>query len=153
VDALKNDRADLWDSGEVKSDRCNYIRYEGKDLASCQRAFWKVRTWDQVDKASVWSAPAQWTNGITRPDDWKAKWIDGAIDETTDGQSKAHLLVLRRPFTAKGPIKSAVMNICGLGQYELSLNGDKVGDELLTPGWTNYRKTCLYNTYDVTKKL
>lgn len=153
ADQLKNDNGDLWDSGQVRSDQSFLVPYEGQSLNRCQRVFWKVRTWDQDNKPSRWSEPAQWTTGIMRPDDWKAKWIGGAIEETIDGQPKTHLLVLRRSFTPKAPVKSAIINICGLGQYELSLNGERVSDELLAPGWTNYRKTCLYNTYDVTDKL
>jgi hypothetical protein len=60
---------------------------------------------------------------------------------------------LRKEFTLEKEIKRAVVYVCGLGQFELRLNGRKVGDEVLAPGWTNYRKTCLYSAYDVTGQL
>ena len=60
---------------------------------------------------------------------------------------------LRKEFAADKDIKRAVAYVCGLGFYELSLNGQKVGDHVLDPGWTNYRKTCLYTAYDVTAQL
>jgi hypothetical protein len=60
---------------------------------------------------------------------------------------------LRKAFALDKKIKRAEAFICGLGFYELRLNGQKVGDRVLDPGWTNYRKTCLYSTYDVTAML
>ena len=59
--------------------------------------------------------------------------------------------LVKRPYQERRhALKRATAFVCGLGQYEMSLNGQKVGDDLLTPGWTNYAKTCLYDTYDVT---
>ena len=60
---------------------------------------------------------------------------------------------LRKEFALEKEIKRAVVYVCGLGFYELRLNGQKVGDRVLDPGWTNYRKTCLYTAYDVTAQL
>ena len=60
---------------------------------------------------------------------------------------------LRKEFALEKEIKRAVVYVCGLGFYELRLNGQKVGDRVLDPGWTNYRKTCLYSAYDVTGQL
>jgi len=60
---------------------------------------------------------------------------------------------LRKEFALEKEIKRAVAYVCGLGFYELRLNGQKVGDQVLDPGWTNYRKTCIYTAYDVTAQL
>ena len=60
---------------------------------------------------------------------------------------------LRKEFALHKPIRRAVVFVCGLGHYELRLNGRKVGDRVIDPGWTNYRKTCLYSTYAVTAQL
>ena len=68
-------QADLWDSGEVKSDQSNQVAYQGKPLASLTRCVWKVRVWDQAGKPSEWSTVASWTMGLLKPTDWKAKWI------------------------------------------------------------------------------
>ena len=62
----------------------------------------------------------------------------------------APLPIFRREFQAEKPVARAVLYACGLGQAEFRLNGRKIGDDLLQPGWTNYRKSCLYQTYDVT---
>jgi alpha-L-rhamnosidase len=58
--------------------------------------------------------------------------------------------LFRREFNEKGDIDSASIRICGLGQYELYMNGEKIGDRFLSPGWTYYQKRCFYNTYDIT---
>ena len=72
---LRENQGDLWDSHRVESDRSIQIRYAGKPLVSRAECFWKVRVWDQAGKQSTWSAPAHWTMGLVKPDDWQAKWI------------------------------------------------------------------------------
>lgn len=146
AELLGKGKGDLWMSGKVKSDETIHIRYEGKPLASSQQVFWKVRAWDEQERASSWSQPAKWTMGILSETDWRAKWIRSA---DTNAQS----LLLRREFEVKLGLKRALVHVCGLGQYELSVNGRKSGDDLMTPGWTQYDKTCLYDTYDVTAQL
>lgn len=145
--ALHQDQADLWDSGKVASDATNQLRYAGKPLASRQQAFWKVRVWDPAGVASD-SAPARWEMGLLQPGDWQAKWIA----RTTDTRSNPAPL-LRRAFHLAGPVKQARVAVCGLGYYELFLNGGKVGDHLLDPGYTRYDRRALYVTYDVTAQL
>ena len=153
----------------------------GKPLVSCQQCFWKVKVWTArletgnsklgKTECSGWSKPAVWTMGLLTPESWNARWI-GAVTKVnlTDGprfsdqpgaqtQSEAAdlkpsaTIQLRREFALEKKIKRAVVYVCGLGHYELRLNGQKVGDHVLDPGWTNYRKTCLYTAYDVTAQL
>jgi alpha-L-rhamnosidase len=143
---LAEDNGDLWDSGKVSTDETIQIAYGGKELKSSQQVFWKVRAWDANGKISAWSKPATWTMGILQASDWQAKWI-GAADTNIPS------LLLRREFTVKPGIKRALINICGLGQYELTLNGKKVGDDFLSPGWSKYDQTCLYDTRDITDLL
>jgi alpha-L-rhamnosidase len=157
-DLLAGNKGDLWDSGKVVSDQMNQIAYAGQPLQSCQAVYWKVRVWDQADSSSDWSAVAQWTMGVLSADDWQsAKWI-GAPDanqpvDHKGPKPKYETVLLRREFMVKPGLKRALVNICGLGQYEMTLNGAKVGNDLLSPGWTEYKKTCLYNTYDITSSL
>lgn len=75
VDLLKEGKADLWDSGVVKSDQSVNVPYNGKRLESGQRCFWTVRVWDKDGKASDWSKPAWWEMGLLNQQDWKASWI------------------------------------------------------------------------------
>ncbi len=142
---LAQDKGDLWDSGKVASEETIQIPYVGRPLESSQPVFWKVRVWDANGSRSAWSCPAGWTMGILKPSDWNAKWIAGATNWET--------VLLRREFVVKPGLKRALIHVCGLGQYELSLNGKKVGDDLLSPGWTKYDRTCLYDTRNITPLL
>ncbi|MBC8096030.1 MAG: family 78 glycoside hydrolase catalytic domain [Akkermansiaceae bacterium] len=144
---LAKGQGDLWDSGKVLSDQTHQIAYAGVPLKSDLAVWWKVRVWDGAGKTSEWSQSAQWVMGVLQPGDWQAKWI------TTPANLQSNLnstVLLRGEFQAQTKIRRATLNICGLGQYEVSLNGSKVTADVLTPGWTEYTKTCLYETYDVT---
>lgn len=143
--ALAQDRGDLWDSGRVAGDQTTFVAYGGSALASSQQVFWKVRSWDREGNPSAWSKPATWTMGLLAPADWKARWI--AAPWATEA------LLLRHEFDVKPGLRRALLHVCGLGQYEMSFNGTKAGDDLLSPGWTNYDETTLYDTRDVTGLL
>jgi hypothetical protein len=144
---LADEQADLWDSGKIASDQSIQVAYAGKDLGSRVECRWKVRIWDQEDRVSDWSEPAVWTMGLLDRGDCSAQWI------AAGQQPEEPLPLLRKSFQVAKPVRRATMSICGLGQYELYLNGQRVGDRELDPGWTNYRKTCLYATYDVTQQI
>jgi hypothetical protein len=179
ADGLDKDKGDLWDSGKVACDETIQIPYCGLALKSSQQVFWKVRVWDKNDNISPWSQAASWTMGMIHEADWKAQWISAkgadkyaltykwskkdfrkneVYSEPQPNAPKAgdpnySSMLLRREFEAKSGLVRVVIHVCGLGQYELSINGEKVGDHLLTPGWTDYRKTVLYDTYDVTRHI
>ena len=163
ADEIARDRGSLWDSGQVPSGQRLYIAYGGQPLASYRTYYWKVRVWDQDGKVSAWSAPAKWTMAILNPDEWKARWIAAEPDGPLQPQARENqgrwtesmqpLPIFRREFRVTGPVKSAIVAVSGLGEYELHLNGANVTDTVLHPGWTNYRKTVLYNTFDVTRRL
>ena len=143
---LAHDQGDIWDSGKVTSDETIQVPCPGDRLKSSEQVFWKVRAWDAFGKISAWSRPSTWTMGILNPNDWQAKWI-GANDPNIPS------LLLRHEFTVKPGLKRALVNICGLGEYEMTLNGQKVGDDILSPGWSKYDETCLYDTRDITGDL
>jgi hypothetical protein len=145
AEKLAAGQGDLWDSGRIAGDETVNVPYAGKPLASDEACFWKVRVWDRNGQPSAWSAPATWTMGVLADSDWHAQWIAGATNDET--------VLLRREFTVKPGLRRAVAHVCGLGQYEFFLNGRKVGNDLLTPGWTKYDRTCLYDSYDVTAQL
>lgn len=158
---LAENKGDLWASGKVSSDQMSQISYGGKPLTSNQACWWKVRTWDQNGKVSEWSPGAKWTMGVLKQEDWQgAKWI-GAPNEGKNStppsldspREKYETVLLRREFVVGPGLTRAIVHMCGMGQYEMTLNGSKVGNDLLAPGWTQYEKTCLYNTYDITASL
>ncbi len=134
-----------WDSGKVSSDETLNIRYAGESLQSSQEILWRVRVWDKNDVPGAWSKPKSWTMGLLQPEDWQAKWI--CAPAASDS------LLLRKEFSVKPGLTRAIAHVTGLGQYEMSLNGAKVGTDLLSPGWTDYNDTILYDTRDITGLL
>jgi hypothetical protein len=115
-------------------------------LESEQQVFWKARVWDQTGQASDWSAPANWTMGLLDPADWKGAGLAA-------GKPATAMPIFRREFVVQPGLRRAIISICGLGQYELSANGVKVGNAFLAPGWSKYDRTCLYDTLDLTSYL
>jgi len=136
---------DLWDSGKVISDQTHSIPYAGKKLESSQPAYWKVRVWDENDRPSESIDGGYWLMGILNESDWRAKWICA--------QSSSDSLLLRKEFVVKPGLKRAVAHVTGLGQYEMSINGAKADKNLLTPGWTDYNDTILYDSQDISSRL
>lgn len=146
--AGKNTAGVLWDTGKVKSSASVNIPYAGADLQPGQRVYWQVRAWDEQDVASAWSTSAFWEMGLIDSANWQADWITPDWDEDTSQSQPAPLL--RRNFSLKNGGASARLYVTSLGLYELHLNGQRVGDGLLTPGWTSYDHQVQYQTYDVT---
>ncbi len=146
---LASNCGDLWDSGRVNSDETAQIAYDGRLLKSCQRVCWNVTVWDQGGHESAVSSTSSWEMGLLKASDWQpAKWIAGGEDKS---QSSAP--ILRQELEINKKIKQARVYICGLGYYELHVNGSKVGDHLLDPAYTDYDRRVFYVTYDVTKLL
>ena len=141
----------VWDSGRVVSSESTQRTYDGPPLASGRRYFWQVRVWDGAGRASAWSAPAWWEMGLLDPGDWKASWIEPGLSE--DASKSGPVPLLRREFQLRGPVERARAYVTAHGLYELYLNGQRVGDQLFTPGWTSYNKRLQYQTYDVTPLL
>src|SRR6185312_4157107 len=103
--------------------------------------------------ASRWSAVATFTMA---PDHWQAMWIAAAPDGSPEGKAEGvtrPMPVFRHVFQIHRPVARALLYVSGMGQDEAHINGNKVGHDELTPGWTEYRKRILYDTYDVTSML
>lgn len=149
---LEEGEADLWDSGRIASSDPRAM-YGGKPLQSAQRVYWRVRVWDRNDEASAWSPVAQWGMGMLEPSAWRAKWIAGPESAPAGGASLQALPIFRKAFTVEKPVARAMAFVCGLGHFEMSLNGAKVGEHVFDPGWSDYRDTCLYVPFDVTDQV
>ncbi len=135
-----------WQTGKVNSDQSAFIPYSGTPLKAKQLYYWQARAWDNKGNASPWSTPASFEVGLLAADDWKASWIEPAIPGDSSGGPAP---ILRREFDVKKAIKSARLYITSHGLYEAHINGKRVGDQYLTPGWTSYNKRLQYQTYDV----
>ncbi len=136
----------LWDSGKIETDQSTQVVYSGPALAACQRVYWKVKVWNEAGQVAD-SAPAWWEMSLLNSP-WQADWITPAWDEDTSRSQPAPLL--RRAFNADSGLIAARIYATSLGLYELRLNGQPVGDAVLTPGWTSYDHRLQYQTYDVT---
>lgn len=173
---IKGKEVKVWDSGKVYSARSQQVKYNGKEKLLQGKAYtWRVKVWDTNDAASPWSnrnsfriAPVNLAN--------KAKWI-GAINrkeanipegrvyhgispssETGKRWQHTHPLSkrsiqLRRDLSIHKRITDAVIYISGLGHYELTLNGEKLGNAQFDPMWSDYDKTIYYNAFEVTDQL
>ncbi len=141
-------QADLWDSGMEESNQSTQVVYTGKPLASRARCWWRVRVWDEQRRSSPWSEAATWTMGLLNFADWRGHWIGGITDP-----QDAHAIYLRKAFFLRRRPTRATVYICGLGYYELYLNGKRIGDHVLDPAFTDYDKRVLYVTYDLSGLL
>jgi alpha-L-rhamnosidase len=154
---LARGEADLWDSGRVAGNATNQIAYAGRPLASRTECFWQVRIWDELDQATGWSAPARWTMGLLRPDDWRATWISHRDDTPLHTDRKSLFLPAprhyRKDFTAAKAIRRATVYASALGLYDLYCNGQRVGDAYFQPGWADYLQRAHYRSHDVTALL
>ncbi len=153
---LNENSADVWESKKISSDKSIQVEYEGNTLQSNQKYYWKVKVWDSNGNGYT-SAPAFWTTGLLHETDWKAKWIglDKAVgnDDTNAARKVLSARMLRHEFKVDKKIKSATAFISGLGLFEFYLNGEKIGDQVLAPGLTEYNKRTFYLTFDVSKNL
>jgi alpha-L-rhamnosidase len=165
---LQKNTANIWESKKILANTSIQVEYKGKQLASTKKYFWKVKVWDNLGNVSSWSNVSYWQMGLLQKNDWnKAKWI--GYDEPVDslrifphmhqggkkswGARRNVLPMMRKEFEIKKTIKSATAYICGLGHFEMYLNGNKIGDHFLDPGWTNYAKHAQYVTFDITNEI
>src|SRR5688572_9701159 len=148
---IDKNTGNIWDSKKINSSASIQVSYNGKELQPAKQYYWKVMVWDNKGNVTAWSYNARWQMGLLSQADWHgASWI--AYDILPDslkivplahgrgkrewGTRKDVLPMLRKEFRATKPIKNATAFICGLGQFELNINGQRVGDHFLDPGWT-----------------
>jgi len=139
----------IFSTGKIPSDQSVFVQFTGNTLKPGRKYYWQVRVWDQDDRASKWSEPNFWVMGLMGPENWVAKWIQPGFFNKDEVQSS----LFRKEFVVDKPIRLAVAFITAYGMYEARLNGKRIGDAYLTPGWTNYDKRLQYQTYDVTQLL
>jgi len=169
---LSEDEADLWNSGKIISDSNKQIAYQGAKLNSKQKCYWKVKIWNSESNYTAWSESAKWSMGLLDDSDWSAEWIGDKPD--LDQKEYAEYLadydsknavpkniipvppsspMLRKRFKVTKEISDAMLYVSALGYYEIGLNGNKIGNHVLSPEWTDYNKRVQYQTYDVTHNL
>ncbi|MEK0312821.1 family 78 glycoside hydrolase catalytic domain [Cohnella sp. 56] len=141
----------LWDTGLVRSADSVLIAYGGPALRPSTRYYYRIKAWDGAGVESAWSETAWWETALLSPQAWQASWI-GADPERYDPNAGPSPL-LRKAFELPGKVVRARLYASAAGLYELYVNGRRVGEDLMTPGWTSYGKRLQYQTYDVTDAL
>ncbi len=153
---LQSSKGLIWNSGKVNTAQSLHIKYEGQPLTSFKRYYWKVRVFDSNGKASAWSNTNWFETAMLDESDWTAEWIgDGSrqFKKEEDFYQEDPSPLLRKSFTASKKPVSARLYISGQGYYEAYINGKKVGNHVLDPGWTSKEKQSLYCVYDVTSMI
>ena len=132
----------VWDSGRVESDNSTAVTYEGAQHPDTEYT-WTLQVWDNHGNMTEESV-AKWQTGI-RTKDWKAQWITAS-----DTILPAYF---RKTKSVSKEVRKATMYVTSHGIYEAFINGRRVGNDELTPGWTSYNKRLQYQAYDVTAYL
>ena len=140
---VKSGGRTVWRTGKVASAESAGVCYDGTPLTSETRYTWQVRVWDDRGKASAWSRPAFCRTGLFDVGEWQARWIEPAVSDDLAA-------MFRRTFRVTKPVAEATVYVTAHGIYEASVNGHRVSDDLLTPGWTAYKKRLQYQAYDIT---
>ncbi|EXX89463.1 alpha-L-rhamnosidase [Paenibacillus darwinianus] len=143
--------APLWDTGRVDSGQSIHIPYTGPGLAARTAYQFRVKVWDAAGQESAWSAAARLELGLLDPAGWQANWI--TLDSRQIAPDAKPAFLLRKRFELGAGIVSARVYATAAGVYELYVNGAKVSNDLLAPGWTSYRNRLQYQTYDVTGQI
>ena len=145
---------DLWDT-TADSDQSQWVEYAGKPVRSNTTCYWRVKV-ETTQGDSEWSDVAMWNVGLISESDWSGQWIGFDAAKPWDKEelhSKLSSRYLRREFSLDKPVRKATLYISGLGMYEAFINGKKVGEQVLAPAPTDYRKTVVYNAFDVTDMM
>ena len=140
----------VWDSGKVESSSMVHIPYGGKALKSRECVNWSVKLWDENGEEGEVSH-SFFELGLLDVSDWKAKWITG--NYKVKRKERYPVDCFRKGISVTKEVKSARLYITACGLYETKLDGQKIGNFVLAPGHTDYRKRVQYQTYDVTDML
>ena len=168
IDLLYKGIGNIWDSKKMLSNASIQVLYNDKKLIATKKYFWRVKVWDNKNNVSNWSAVNSWQMGLLQKADWQsAKWI--AYDDIIDslkiaphlhlngkkswGARRNILPQFRKVIELNKSIKTATAFVSGMGQFDFFINGNKIGDNFLDPGWTNYAKHAQYVTFDISTIL
>jgi alpha-L-rhamnosidase len=161
VEKIFQEDGDVWDSGKIDSDKNSSVSYGGTELSGKTVYLWRIQWWNGEDESSPFSDIFFLETGISS---WSAKWItmDAPLSYTTPkeprtGESVEYFaMYFRKDFslqTAEKSVQSARIYACGLGFYEVHLNGLKLGEAFLEPPQSDYTKGSYYSIFDITHLL
>ena len=149
--SVREDKKTVWASGKVTSEISIHVPYSGPELQSGKHYVWQVKVWDNQDSKPALSGMATFQTALFNPEtEITAKWITSGLKADS---AFGIVPQFRTTFSTSKKLKSATAYITAKGLYEAEINGRRIGDAFLTPGWTAYKKRLLYQTYDVTNLL
>ncbi|QEN08132.1 alpha-L-rhamnosidase [Oceanispirochaeta crateris] len=140
----------IWKSGVVESSQSQYVDYKGPQLSAVTRYWVRVRITDTAGRTSSWSPTAFFETSLMNHGVWKAPFISSGEDKDP---AKSSGWLFKKTVSVKEGLASARLYATALGVYEASVNGNRIGDQQMAPGWTNYSKRLLYQCYDITETL
>ena len=138
-------------TGRVESAQSVLVDWPFEPLSSRERVTVRARVWGRDGDESAWSEPASIEVGLLHPVDWTARFVGPSWEEDLSQPQPAPLL--RREFNVRSSVQSARLYITALGVYEAYLNGKLIGDHVMAPGWTSYKRRLRYQTFDATDLL
>ncbi len=144
---VANEKREMWDSGKILSSEM-LVTYQGKPLHPFTKYFWSVCIWDQDNKKSPLAKVASFETGMMQISNWQGTWISDSKDVALKPAP-----YFRKQFQPSGKVKCARVYLAAAGLYELSINGQRVGDHRLDPMYTRFDRRTLYVTYDVTSLM
>ena len=153
---VNDDKGEVWNTGKVESDQQLWIPYAGKKLESNTHCTWRVKVWTTVGE-SDWSSDECFSIGLLDEGKWRGYWI--GLERLLPGEERGmHTRMaaryLRKEYQLKDKeIKRATAYVAGIGLHEFYVNGQRIGDGVLQPVPSDYRKTIYYNTYDITESI
>ena len=148
-----DDKGEVWNTGKVESDRQLWLPYAGRKLQSNTHCTWRVKVWTTAGE-SEWSGDECFSIGLLHEGKWSGYWI--GLERLLPGEERGmHTRMaaryLRKEFKLKDKqVKRATAYVAGIGLHEFYVNGQRIGDGVLQPVPSDYRKTIYYNTYDIT---
>ena len=147
TDLLEQNKPDLWDQ-QSNSSAQQQITYQGVALTSFQHVCWRVRLREKsANDFGDWSACSEWSMGLLHANDWQGQWLSYPVSGCHDAS------YFRKQFELKGAVKRAIMYATSRGIYEVHCNGEKINDDIFSPGWTDYNKRIYYRAYDIGQQL
>ena len=150
---VSSDQGVVWNTGRVESDQQLWVRYQGQSLKSHSFCTWRLKVWTNVGETE-WSSDQHFSTGLLNESKWSGNWI--GLERLLPGEQRGfHTRLaaryLRKEFKLKAKkVKRATAYVAGIGLHEFYVNGQRMGDRVLSPVPSDYRKTIYYNTYDIT---
>lgn len=144
---LANSKGNIWDSGVIQSAQSVGVLFNGEDLESRKAYYWKVKVWKEQGGEAVESEVASFETALLNESDWQADWVGFPFGWV------GKVLYFRHVFQCPSDVVSGKVYLAGIGYHELSVNGQKVGKNVLDPATSDYSKRIYYTTLDVTDHL